>query len=179
MAGYLYVFNDIHSCGQCSGNYSMILQSTHQKSPLVYTENLRNHRKPEIGFSYWCIDIPFIWFLVNKIAASGFAFLCVWSRCAWNISNKTSVYHHSLCMPTLLHLVCSHSLAYKYAFNHIKSQFLINSALLKPAILLLVGLFLPELRCQRVLAKDCPSTALATVCTGAGPVPRLQTSIWV
>ena len=34
-AGYRYVFNDIHSCGQCSGNYLMILQTIHQKSSSV------------------------------------------------------------------------------------------------------------------------------------------------
>ena len=43
-------------------------------------------------------SVPFVWFLVNKTAVSGFAFLCVWSRSARNISNQTSVYHNSLCI---------------------------------------------------------------------------------
>ena len=30
VAGYRYVFNDIHRGGQCSGNYLMILQTIHQ-----------------------------------------------------------------------------------------------------------------------------------------------------
>ena len=35
MAVYRYAFNDIHSCGQCSGNYSTILQTILQKSSSV------------------------------------------------------------------------------------------------------------------------------------------------
>ena len=44
-------------------------------------------------------SVPFVWFLVNKTAVSGFAFLCVWSRSARNISNHSSYTHRHLKWP--------------------------------------------------------------------------------